>query len=124
MKKIFLFLVVMISFLAANAQTDSLQQYTGKYKFPEGSVVTEITVTLDAGVLTANSVMGSSELRKSNGDVFEIVVYGGTATFKRNEEKKITGVNVVVGDINMDGTKSEELMINRSSMALIIPLRW
>lgn len=37
MKKFFLFLFVLISFTAANAQEDSLKQYTGKYKFPEGA---------------------------------------------------------------------------------------
>lgn len=122
MKYFFLCLMGVISFLTVNAQTDSLQQYTGKYKFPDGSVVTEITVTLDAGVLTANSAMGSSELKRTDGDVFEIVAYGGTATFKRNAENKISGVQILVGDINLEGTKTEELMINRSSMS-IIPLR-
>lgn len=107
MKKFFLFLMVMISFLSVHAQTDSLQQYTGKYKFPDGSVVTEITVTLDSTVLTANSAMGSSELKKTEGDVFEIVAYGGIATFKRNAENKISGVLIQVGDINMEGTKTE-----------------
>ena len=91
---------------------DSLQEYTGKYKFPEGSIVTEITVVLDNGVLTGNSAMGSSELRKTEGDVFEVVAYGGTATFKRNAEKKITGVQFIVGDVNIEGTKTEGLSAN------------
>lgn len=112
MKKLFLSFIVLAGFLTVNAQTDSLQQYTGKYKFPEGNPVTEITVSLDAGVLTANSAMGSSELKKVEGDAFEIVVYGGMATFKRNDEKKITGVNVVVGDLNMDGTKTEDASLS------------
>jgi hypothetical protein len=114
MKKIFLSLIVLTAFLTVNAQTDSLQQYTGKYKFPDGSPVTEITVTLEAGVLTANSAMGSSELKKTEGDVFEIVAYGGLATFKRNTESKITSVLIQVGDINMEGTKTEGLVINSS----------
>jgi len=101
-----------ISFLAATAQTDSLKQYTGKYIFPDGSVVTEITVTLDSAGLTANSAMGSSELKKTEGDVFEIVAYGGTATFKRNTENKISGVHILVGDINMEGTKTEEGIVS------------
>lgn len=119
MKKIFLFLLVMTGFLTVHAQNDSLQQYTGKYKFPDGSPVTEITVTLDSTVLTANSAMGSSELKRSEGDVFEIVAYGGTATFKRNAENKISGVNILVGDINMEGTKTEGLMISGYSMSAL-----
>jgi hypothetical protein len=116
MKKISLLLILMIRFLAVNAQTDSLQQYTGKYKFPDGSPVTEITVSLDSTVLTANSAMGSSELKRTEGDIFEIVAYGGVATFKRNAENKISGVQILVGDINMEGTKTEDLMVNRYSL--------
>ena len=37
MKKVFFSLLVMVGFVTANAQTDSLQQYTGKYTFPDGS---------------------------------------------------------------------------------------
>ena len=117
MKKLFLSLIVLTAFLSVNAQTDSLQQYTGKYKFPDGSPVTEITVTLDSTILTANSAMGSSELKRTEGDVFEVVAYGGIATFKRNAENKISGVQIQVGDINMEGTKTEGLMINRSFMS-------
>ena len=121
MKKFFLSLIVLTVFLNVNAQTDSLQQYTGKYKFPDGSPVTEITVTLENGVLSANSAMGSSELKKTEGDVFEIVAYGGLATFKRNAENKISSVLIQVGDINMEGTKSEDLMIGKASH-FIVPL--
>ena len=119
MKNFFLSLLLMISFLKVDAQTDSLQQYTGKYKFPDGSVVTEITVILDSTVLTANSAMGSSELKKMEGDVFEIIAYGGTATFKRNAENKVSGVQILVGDINLEGTKTEGWMINNSSLPVI-----
>ena len=122
MKKIFLFLIVILGFLTAHAQNDTLQQYSGKYKFPEGNPVTEIIVSLDSTGLTANSALGSSELKKIEGDVFEIVAYGGTATFKRNADKKISGVQILVGDINMEGTKTEGLMMNRSSMS-VTPMR-
>ena len=72
-------------------------------------MVTEVIVTLDsAGVLTANSAQGSSELRKSQGDIFEVVAYGGTATFKRNAENKIIGLHIVVGDTDIEGTKTED----------------
>ncbi len=119
MKKIFLSLITIISFLAVQAQTDTLKQYAGTYKFPDGSPFTEVTVILDSTVLTASSAMGSSELKKIEGDVFEIVAYGGTATFKRNADNKISGVHILVGDINVEGTKTEGLMISRSSMSKI-----
>ena len=107
MKKIFLFLIGFVAFNAAMAQTDSLSHYTGKYTFPEGSPVTEITVVLENGVLSATSAMGNTELRKTQTDVFDIVAFGGTATFKRNAEGKVIAVQIVVGDVNMEGTKSD-----------------
>lgn len=109
MKKAFLSLFIVFGFLAANAQTDSLQQYTGKYKFPDGSPVSEITTTVENGLLMASSPMGSTEFKPtSTPDVFEIVAYGGTATFKR-KEGKVTGVQIQVGDVNIEGEKTEGL---------------
>jgi len=114
MKKIFLSLFVLISFSALRAQTDSLQEYTGKYKFPDGSPVTEIGVIVENGVLTATSAMGNSELKKTDAkDVYEIVAYGGTATFKRNGDNKITTLLIQVQDVTMEGTKSESIYISR-----------
>ena len=119
MKKMLLSLFVLCSFISVNAQTDSLQQYTGKYKFPDGSPVTEITVSLDNGMLMASSAMGTTELKLTTTvDVFEIAAYGGTATFRR-KEGKISGVQVTVGDINMEGEKTEGLAYNFSSVAAL-----
>ncbi|MGH2552466.1 MAG: hypothetical protein ACRDEB_02050 [Chitinophagaceae bacterium] len=108
MRKIFFSVIMSVGLLTLHAQQDSLQQYAGKYIFPEGSPVTEIMVTLDSSGLTAISALGSSELRKIEGDDFSIIAYGGLATFKRNAENKISGVHIIVGDINMVGTKKEE----------------
>jgi hypothetical protein len=52
------------SFIVSAQQTppaDSLKEYTGSYKFPEGSDVTEIKVVVENGVLWANSVKGNSK---------------------------------------------------------------
>ncbi len=110
MKKIMLSLMAFLAFTVAQAQADtSLQQYTGKYIFPDGSPVKEIGVIVQEGVLTATSVMGNSELRKTeNKDVFELVLYAGTATFKRNAEGKVNALQIQVEDVNMEGTKTEE----------------
>ncbi len=124
MKQLILFSILSLHFLTGNAQTDSLQQYTGKYKFPDGSPVTEMTLTLENGVLLGNSVMGSSEFRKTEGDVFEIVAYSGTATFKRNTESKITSVRIVVGSIDMEGTKTEGVAVSLIEHPLARSLKW
>ncbi len=89
-------------------KTDSLKEYTGKYKFPEGSEVTEVKVAVENGLLWAQSDKGNSELRRIEKDIFEVVVYSGTATFKRDEKGKINGLHIEVGDLIMDGTKSGE----------------
>ena len=110
MRKLILsFFAISLTCIVAAQQDTTLQQYTGKYKFPEGSVVTEVTVALENGVLLANSPMGSSELKKTEADVFEIVAYGGTATFKRTEGK-VSGVQMIVGDIILEGTKAENTL--------------
>ncbi|MBN8672916.1 MAG: hypothetical protein J0L56_02215 [Chitinophagales bacterium] len=107
MRKLMLsFFAISLCFIAVAQQDTTLQQYTGKYKFPEGSVVTEVTVAIENGVLLANSPMGSSELKKTEADVFEIVAYGGTATFKRTEGK-VSGVQMIVGDMILEGTRAE-----------------
>lgn len=107
MKKIILSLIVVLGVLVARGQSDSLQQYTGKYKFPEGSPVTEVGIVLENGVLMATSVMGNSELRKIEADVFEIVSFGGTATFRRNQDNKVVGLSIEVQDVRMEGTRTE-----------------
>ncbi len=106
MKKILLSVLLLAGFVTANAQTDSLKQYTGKYKFPDGSPVTEITVTIENGLLMAGSAMGSTEFKPTGtADVFEIVAYNGTATFKK-KEGKVTSLQIQVGDINMEGERT------------------
>lgn len=120
MRKLFLLLLVSISFGAVNAQADSLTQYTGKYKFPEGSMVSEVNVTIENGSLFAGSAAGQSELKKTaDKDVFEIVAYNGLATFKRNADGKVTGVKIEVNDAVMEGTKTESIDI--LSRGLIVP---
>ena len=120
MKKIFLSFFVLLAFGAANGQTDTtLQQYTGKFKFPDGSPVSEIILKVENGALMASSAMGSTEFKQtSTADVFEIPAYSGTATFKRTEGK-ITSLQIQAGDVNMEGTKTEGLtMISFSSRIL------
>jgi len=80
----------------------------GKYKFPDGSEVTEIRIVVENGVLWAKSDKGDSELKRIEKDSFEVVTYTGTATFKRDEKGKVNVLHIAVGDLIMDGTRSEE----------------
>lgn len=125
MKKYFILAGLLISSIFSMAQTDSLQSYTGKYKFPDGSPVTEIGVVLENGLLTATSVMGNSELRKTDTkDVFEIVAYSGTATFKRADDGKIKMMRVQVQDIDMEGVREEAAVFLQSYDRLQINDIW
>jgi len=99
---------------AQQTPQDSLQEYTGKYKFPDGSIIAEVTVTLDSGILHGYSDMGSSELKKITKDTFEVVAYGGFATFKRDSTGKIISVHIIVGDTNIEGQKTDSLSLSKT----------
>ncbi len=81
-------------------------EYTAKYKFPDGSPVTEITVVIEDGTLMAQTAMGNTEFKKTESkDVFEVVAYSGTAIFKRNPDGKIVGLVIQVNNIEMEGVR-------------------
>ncbi|MBI1341530.1 MAG: hypothetical protein GC171_01215 [Terrimonas sp.] len=108
MKKGFLFLwVVLASFSTALAQKDSLQEYTGVYLFPEGSVVPDVEVTLTDSILNMYSTAGSSLLVKEAKDLYTIVEFQGTALFKRSETGVVNGVHIEAGGYILDGIKKE-----------------
>jgi hypothetical protein len=105
MKKLLIAFTILVG-VSANAQTDSLDQYVGKFRFPDGSPVAEISVVLENGILTGTSAMGNSEFRKTDTkDVFDVVAYSGTATFRRGEDGKVRTLRIQVQDIDMEGTK-------------------
>ena len=107
MKKFFLLLFVTISFLTVNAQTDSLQDYTGTYVFGDGSPVQSVDVTLTDGVLSMASSAGTSVLTRLGVDSFLIVDFSGTAVFRRSEDKKVNAVHIEAMGYVMDGQKQE-----------------
>ncbi len=113
MKKLLLLLFAMSGAHILSAQqapkTDPFTEYIGKYKFPEGSEVTEIRIVVENGALWAKSDKGDSELKRIEKDTFEVVTYTGTATFKRDEKGKVNGLHIAVGDLIMDGTRTEEM---------------
>ncbi len=124
MKKIFLlFALFIFSGVALYAQ-DSLKVYVGKYKFPEGSVVPEIEVILENGVLSFKSAMGTTPVERNGGDEFSIPAYSGTATFTRNEAKKITGLHIEASGTVLDGVLVEnkpDTKINKNDGITINP---
>ena len=118
MKKITLFLCASICFFSfAQAQQNppqdsTLKEYVGKYQFPQGSVVPEVTVAFENGELTMASTAGVSPLVKKEVDLYEITNFQGTARFNRNSNKKITGVTIDARGFILEGTKSDGASFN------------
>ncbi len=109
MKKLLFSFLFSACILPAFSQTDSLEQYTGKYRFADGSPVSEISLLIEEGKLMATSSAGNSEFRKTETkDVFDVVAFGGTATFRRNEEGSVIAVRIQVQDMDLEGTKEAD----------------
>ena len=98
------FLTICFAYVQAQADT-SLKQYTGVYKFPEGSVVPTVEVTIENGSLTASSAQGSSPLERISKDTFNLVTYSGKVYFLRNAESKIDSIRIEVQDVILEGKK-------------------
>ncbi len=104
MKKLILFLFISAITSSVNAQ-DSLQNYTGKYVFADGSPVPSVEVTLTDGALTMGSAAGNSSLTRINVDTFQIVEFSGTAIFKRDDNKIVNAVHIEAMGYVLDGKK-------------------
>lgn len=82
-----------------------MEDFVGKYVFPEGSVVPDVDVTLSGSALTMTSAAGSSVLNELGRDSFQIVEFSGIAVFKRGEDKKVNGVQIEAQGYVLDGQK-------------------
>ena len=110
MKKIILSILGSLFIVAIHAQTEPapkppLEDFVGKYVFPDGSVVPDVTVTLDGSALTMTSTAGTSALTELGKDSFSIVEFSGTAVFKRGDDKKVNGVHIEAMGYVLDGQK-------------------
>lgn len=119
MKKILLLLPIALMCVISVFAQDSTakKELVGKYKFPDGSVVAEVDVLIDNGVLMMNSSAGTSSLDFLKPDSFSIVAFNGTAVFKRNDQKKIIGVHIDAGGYILDGLKDSVKLNNYSFSA-------
>lgn len=101
----------------------TLKQYTGTYKFPEGSVVAEISVMIDGGGLVMTAPVGSSPLEKREEDLFFIVQFQGTAKFNRDASRKVTGVTINAMGYVLEGSRTESglVWVIRRNSAAILP---
>lgn len=113
MKKGLLFLGLMIGmFSVASANTVSvkdtaaLREYVGHYKFTDGSVVPDVTVTIEDTVLSITSTAGASAMEKIGEDLYTIVQFqGSTAKFNRDSDKKVIGISIKAMGYELEGVK-------------------
>lgn len=115
MKKLILLFCLGIGFASmlnaqqTPSQDTTLQEFIGKYKFPDGSVIAEAMVALENGVLSVTSSAGVSPLEKQGEDLFAITQFQGTAKFNRDANKKIIGVSINAMGYQLEGTKSDAI---------------
>lgn len=107
MKKLFLVFTFFVITFVLHAQDSVLQQYTGRYVFPEGAPVPEVEVILTDGNLTMGSSAGNSSLVKLGVDSFQIVEFSGTAVFKRGEDSVVNTVHIEAMGYVLDGQKQK-----------------
>jgi hypothetical protein len=110
MKKIVFSLIATLFIIAASAQTEPapkppLEDFVGKYVFPDGSVVPEVDVILSNNALTMSSTAGTSVLAELGIDSFQIVEFSGIAVFKRGDDKKVNSVHIEAMGYILDGQK-------------------
>ena len=91
-KLCFMTLVLMGAFLSVNAQQGPLNDYLGKYVFPQGSPVAEVSLTLEDSSLVINSAMGSTPLEKKGVDSFYLAQYDALVIFKRKDGKMVESI--------------------------------
>jgi len=108
-----------VAFVQAQTKDSTLQDFVGKYKFPDGSIVTEVVVSMEGDGLVMGSSVGNSALVKTGEDLFSITAYEGTAQFKRDANKKVIGVNINAGGYVLEGTKSEGIALTHASAMLL-----
>ena len=109
MKRIAFSLFASLFFIAAAAQEPvpkpPMEDFVGKYVFPEGSVVPDVTVAVAGSGLTMTSSAGASTLTELGIDSFQIIEFSGTAVFKRGEDKKVNAVHIEAMGYILDGQK-------------------
>lgn len=105
MKYVFSLIIGLAFFTVAAQAQDTLQQYTGKYKFPAGGPVAEVEVLLQDGALMMNSTAGASPMRHEKNDEFTLTAINGIAIFTRTPERKIIGVHIEAMGYVLEGTK-------------------
>jgi hypothetical protein len=105
--------------VAVFAQQDtSLQEYTGVYKFPDGSVVASVEIVVNNGSLLAKSSLGDAPMEKITKDTFSFPTYNGMGYFVRTAGK-VTGIHIEAQDTILDGKKDSAALTDEQFIPAI-----
>lgn len=110
MRTLLLF-ISLIAFLNINAQSNSnIQEYTGRYIFPSGSIADDAIISLvNDTTLMISATVGESELKCIKKDIFTLPQYGGTITFVRTEsENEIKGFKITIPMAGIDSLEAQK----------------
>ena len=108
MKKILLLSTLLLGvFISIQAQDTTLTQFTGKFKFAEGSPVQEVAISADNGALVAVSVLGTFVLQKTGEDQFFIAEFQAPVVYKRDSNKKVVGLAINANGMVLEAVKVE-----------------
>ena len=110
MRKILLLITLSVVFTTLNAQIKlNLQEYTGRYIFPAGSLAEDAVVSVvNDTILNISASIGESDLEYLEEETFSMPQYGGTIIFVRDESNKIQGFKVTIpmaGIASLDAQK-------------------
>ena len=106
MRKLYTILLLFSFSLFSRAQDSTLNEYAGKYKFPSGSMVPEVEISLNNNALTITAVLGSASMEKVSRDTFMIPTYGNALVFfYRNTDNKVAAIKIDTGSDVMKGKK-------------------
>ncbi len=87
-------------------ESASLDEYAGKYSLEGSSEVSEVTITLQGGSLNIETSIGGSGLMATDvKDSFQMTAATGGIVFKRDNNGKITGIEIDYSGNTYKGTR-------------------
>ncbi len=109
-KMIFLIATVVVFSLTVSAQdSSSFNEYYGKYKFAEGSPVTEVEIVWQDNTISVTSDMGTSAMKNTGIDTFDMDYMGGSIIFSRDSAtQQVKGLTIVVSGMELVATREIE----------------
>lgn len=84
----------------------SLEEYTGKYSLEGSSEVTEVSVQIQGDALYIDASIGGSRLTDTPvKDSFQMTAAMGGVVFRRDENGKVTGIEITYSGNTFKGTR-------------------